>query len=374
MRGLENIVSIPLNNYFPIMTKLKKETNREKIEPSELEFLFRNKQFHPVYFFYGDEDFLINETVDILISEAIQEDARSFNLDIRYGGEIDTSELISLLFAYPVMSERRVVVVRELERLNQKEQLLRYIINPVSTTILVLVARNKPDFRQKFYSELKEYSKTVEFSLLNENEIPRWIQNRISKLGKEITTEACYLLQDYVGKSLSEIHNEIEKLIVFVCEKPIIEVDDVQKVVGISRQFNIFELQKAIVKKDIKKSVFVLGKILQMGENPAKIISYLTTFFLKVLAIKDIQKRRATSSEMDFILGRQILFFNEFKEASLYYTDDDLRVCFRGLLEADEAIKTSSQDSKLILTLLLYNIIRGNVFKNIYNSIEHSTM
>src|SRR5258707_279654 len=164
-------------------------------------------EFSPIYLFYGEEDLLIEETLQLLIESAVDERSRTFNLDVLYGSETDSSRIAALALSYPMMAERRVVVVREFDKLSNKDTLLSYILKPSVTTSLVLIA-SKPDFRLKFYKAAKEQGTAIEFKPLYESNIPQWINKRVERLGKSISPEGCQLMLSYVGRSLREIQNE----------------------------------------------------------------------------------------------------------------------------------------------------------------------
>ena len=257
----------------------------------DVERSLRKKNFSPIYLFYGEEDFLIDETLQVLIDKAVEPSARSFNLDIVHGSDVDAKDIISLASAFPMMAEYRVVVVKDFDKLANTESLIPFIENALPSTLLVLILE-KPDFRLKVFKALEKYAAIVEFKRIYENKIPGWIENQISKLGKEASSDACLLIQSNVGNSIREIKNEIDKLFIYIGDKKFIEIDDVNAVVGISKRYNIFELQKAIGRKDIASAQEILERMLEAGEYPVSMIVMLTKYFQKLWIIWDIWKRK----------------------------------------------------------------------------------
>ena len=324
---------------------------------AELQSSFRQKKFDPIYLLYGDEDFLIEETTDALISNALDEGTKSFNLDIVYGGEIAAKDIISFAASFPMMAERRVVIVREIERLTTKDGLLPYLEMPNLSTVLVFIASD-PDFRQKFYKTAKENVTTVEFKSLYENEIPQWISERVEKLGKRITPEASQLMSGQVRRSLREIQNEIDKLFLFVEDKKVIDDDDVNSIVGISKQFNIFELQKAVGQKNLKRSIEIMERMLEVGESPIGIVVMLTKYFQKLWLVQELKPKMTSEYQLAGTLKISSYFIKEYVQASSRFTSAEIEHSFESLLETDEALKLSA-DPKLSLTLMLYKCLNA---------------
>ena len=220
----------------------------------QLESEFRQKKFAPIYLLYGEEDYLVEQAVNSLIENALDDDTKGFNLDVVHGNSVDGRDIVSLASAFPMMAERRVLILRDMDRLPNKELLLPLIEKPVSSTVMVLISA-KPDFRLKVLKSLEKTARVVEFLQLYENEVPGWIGARIEKLGKRVSHEACQLIHASVGRSLREIQNEIDKLFIFVGQKETIGEEDVAHVVGMSKQFNVFELQRTIGSRRMGRSM-----------------------------------------------------------------------------------------------------------------------
>ncbi len=319
----------------------------------ELERSFKSGAFRPLYLFYGEEDFLIDQVVDSLVDAALDESARGFNLDIVDGAVSDGNDVLALASSYPMMGERRLVIVRNFDRLADRDRILPLLERPVPTTILVLIAP-KADFRLKVFKLLDEHAALAEFRRLYDEELPAWISERISGGGKAATPEACQLIQAYVGRSLREVQNEIDKLFIYVGEKKTIDADDVNAIVGMSRQFNIFELQKTIGARQLGPSVEILIRMLEAGESPLGMIVMLTRYFKTLWRLQDSRARPGQGwGSRDISPAR----FREYEEASRRYTASEVEGCFRALLEADESLKLSGTP-KVVMIVLLNRLIR----------------
>ena len=207
---------------------------------SHAEFLRRvaSDQVGPVTLIHGDEALLLDECVNAVIEKSVDPAVREFNLDIIDGTRIDIREVLAKASSFPMMAERRVVVVKTFERLVSGEKAREifggYIARPMDSTRLVLVAES-PDFRRKPYNDLKKFGDIVECKPPWDNEIPSWIVDRAKLFQKTINVDAARMLQAYVGDSLMAIHRELDKLSSYVGERPEITEDDVSAVAGASR-------------------------------------------------------------------------------------------------------------------------------------------
>jgi DNA polymerase-3 subunit delta len=315
----------------------------------------RSKSLRPVYLFHGEEDFLSDEATEAVIHAALAEGERAFNLDIVYGSNADAREIISHASSYPVRAEHRVVVVRELERLPENELLAGYIQNPLSSTCLILVSA-KPDFRKKPYVTARQNGMVVECKPMYESNIPAWIARRVRQQGKEIDPEACRVLLAYTGSSLREIQNEIDKLFVFVGEKTAISSDDIVSVVGRSKEFNVFELQRALGARNAGDATEIMERMLNAGESPTVIIIMLTRYFTLLWKLTELRKKGMTGKELASRLRINPYFLTEYTDAVGRYTVAEIERSFDLLASADERLKSTSTDPKLVMQLLILGL------------------
>ena len=328
--------------------------------PQVLESSLVRKRYAPVYLFSGEEDFLVEEAIDQLIDQALDESVSSFNLDIVYGADVDARRIVALASAYPMMSERRVVIVREFDRLSEKEPLIPYIENPLQSTSLVVISP-KPDFRLKVFKAIDANGTIVTFHQLFEDKIPAWIGKRVGEYGKKATPEACQMIGDHVGKSLRAIQNELDKLFIYIGDKLAIDADDVASVVGMSKQFNIFELQNAIGEKNLARSMSIMEYMLNAGESPIGIIVMLTRYFQKLWLLQELKTQNKSRYDLAKFLKvnpNNITLMNHYLQAVQKYDGAEIERVFGTLIATDEALKSSGGDEKLLMTLLLYKIHR----------------
>jgi DNA polymerase-3 subunit delta len=314
------------------------------------------KKLSPVYLLYGEEDFLTEEATEAIITTALAGGERGFNLDIVYGAEADVRSIVSHALSFPMMAERRVVVVRGLDRLAGKEMLSNYIEQPSPSTSLVLVS-TKPDFRKKPYVTAKAAAVLVECKPLYENQIPAWIARRMSSYQKAIDPEACTLLAAYVGNSLREVQNELDKLDVFTGDRKRITADDVRAVVGASKEFNVFELQKALGSRDARHAVEIMERMLEAGEAATMITVMLTRYFSTVWKLQDLRRRGVPMQDQARIVAISPYFLKEYLNVLNFFPPADIEHAFELIADADERLKTSSEDPKTVMHALVVQLL-----------------
>ena len=330
---------------------------KEKVSVESLLLSIRKKELAPVYFLYGDEDFLIDEVVDEIVATGLDPSTKGFNLDVVHGNEKDGKDIVSVASSFPMMGNRRVVVVKDFDRVPNKELLQPYLEQPSPSTCLVLVAA-KPDTRKKPYPFLKQHSAGGEFARLYDNEIPAWIQHRVKSLKRSIAPEASELLQAYVGNSLREIANQIEKLFIAVGEKATIEMEDVEAVVGVSKEYTVFELTKMVGEKNLRRAMEIVERMLDNGESPQMIIVMLTRHFIILAKLRELR----TGAKSDFELAGAVrvspFFVKEYLAHLRHYDTAGIDNAFLALADADRELKSAPTDPKVVMDVMLCEIMQ----------------
>jgi DNA polymerase III subunit delta len=339
------------------------KSRKEKF-PSYDDFLesAKGKKYAPVYLFIGQEDFLSDECVDRVIRDLLTPDTKAFNLDVVYGSKADARDVTAHAASFPMMSDRRVVVVKEFDKLlsgeTAKEVLSAYIVRPLDSTCLILIAEN-PDFRTKPYTDLKKSASVFAFNPLYDNQVPVWIANRCKRMGKEIDLEACRLLQAYIGNSLRGIHNEIEKLFTYIGERPRITPEDIADVVGVSRGFTVFDLQNAIGKKNLDEALRITKRMIETGEAPQLTIVMLTRYFNLLWKVQEMFKQGMQESQIIPATRISPFYFKSYAEAARRFSSAEIERSFAVLLEADVQLKSTSPDPYHLMEMLVYSLIRS---------------
>jgi len=244
--------------------------------------------FKPVYWLEGDEDYFIDEIIDFAESKILTDSEKGFNLTTFYGRDTDWTEIVNACRRYPMFSEKQVVLLKEAQAMRNIEKLEGYIERPLTSTLLFVSYKGKKvDGRTKLAKVLKDKGVLLTTKKLYENELPDWTQKIVKSKGYTITNRALYVLIDHIGNDLSRINNEVDKIILNLSSRKDITEDDIENFVGISKEYNVFELQDALAKKDLYKAI----RIAQYFESNPKagplqmIFPSLHGFFSKIQLI-----------------------------------------------------------------------------------------
>ena len=325
----------------------------------------KKRVFDPVYFFFGDDDFLKDASVRELVEAAVDPATRDFNLELRRGNELDPEILDSLLSMPPMLAPRRVVVIRDVDRLKKDARafLTRHLEHPATDMVLVLVA----PAGAKADKALTDRATTVEFAPLTGDRLPKWIAYHAqSGLGRSITDEAAALLLEAVGPDLAQLAVELEKLASYTSGA--IDEHAVSEVVGVHRGESLGDLLNAVAARDAASALALLPGVLQQPKTSAvSIVMNLTTQTL-AMAYGEAARARGTPARA---------LFNEYmallKESGAYpgrpwgeavsawskyldrWTANGLDAALEALLAADAGLKETklSSDEQLLATLVL---------------------
>ena len=260
------------------------------------------KVYQPVYFLMGDETYFIDEICDYMVNHVLDESEKEFNQTILYGKDTDVATIISESKRFPLIGTHRVVIVKEAQHIRKIEGLEVYLEQPQPSTILVICYKYKTlDKRKKFTKELAKKNVLFESKKLYDNQIPDWIQNHLSKHKYSIHPKAAFLLSEYLGADLGKITNELDKLMLVNKKGQEITSDIIERNIGISKDFNNFELNNALGKRDILKSNLIIKHFAaNPKDNPLVVtIGVLFGFFQKILlyhTLKDKSKKNVAST------------------------------------------------------------------------------
>ncbi len=215
----------------------------------------KKKEFKPVYFLHGVESYFIDEVTKVFEQNILSESEKSFNFTVLYGKENDFRAVRDAAYRFPMMAPYQVIIVKEAQEMKTLNELKTYIEKPTQTTILLFCHKHKKyDMRSAFGKALKKNAVVLEAKKLYDNEIPKWIQKYISNMGYSIEDNALDLLNDHLGTDLSKIANELEKLSINVAKGTLIDAKIIQDNIGISKDYNVFELQEALGQKNNLKT------------------------------------------------------------------------------------------------------------------------
>ena len=246
------------------------------------------KQYRPVYYLMGDEPFYIDKIADYIADNVLTDTEKEFNQTILYGGDIDNvSTIINAAKRYPMMSEYQVIIVKEAQSIPGMDELVYYLQKPLKSTILVICHKHGTlDKRKKLAAEIEKAGILFESKKLKDAQLPTFITSYIKQKGYDIDPKATAMLAEFVGADLSRLVGEMEKLIITTSKNSTkITPEQIEKNIGISKDYNNFELRSALIEKDVLKA----NKIVKYFEenpktNPIQVtLSLLFSFFANLM-------------------------------------------------------------------------------------------
>ena len=325
----------------------------------------KNGKIESCYLLHGEEMFLADQFADAVIFNIFNAEKDDFNLHVFYGRESSGESILNAAMSFPIMADRKIVVLRDAEQLdkNSRESLVQYFKKPLASTCFIVISA-KPDFRQSLFKTLEANAVCVELKRLKENEVPGWIEAFLSEKNKTITPKAAMLLAAKVDISLRELSSQMEKLITFVGTREEINEDDIEAVIGISRQYNVFELCSAIGRKDLPHALTIFENMSRYGEQPAGMIAMLVRQFTILWPLCEMQALKRPGKEIEtfmtthFRVPRNFLY-NDYYPQAKNFNVKQIQKCFSHLLEADTDIKSSSVHDTMIMQKLIFQLIRG---------------
>ncbi len=285
----------------------------------------KNKIYHPIYVLMGEEPYFIDEVTDYILENVLTEAEKEFNQTILYGKETDINTIITTSRRFPMMAAYQVVVVREAQNIRNIEELATYIENPLPSTILVVNYKYKSlDKRKKLAKLTKQKGVLFDARKLYDNQIPGWITSYLKNHQYSITPQAGAMMSEYLGNDLGKIANELDKLMITSPKGTELTPDHIEKNIGISKEFNIFELQNAIGERNILKANRIINYFgANPGSNPIqRTISSLYFYFAKLLTfhfLKDKSNNSIASS-----LQINPYFVDSYKRAAKSYAPKKL--------------------------------------------------
>jgi len=279
----------------------------------------------PVYWLEGEEDFFIDQIINYAEHKILTENEASFNLNVLYGKDSSWVDIVNICRKYPMFSEKQIVILKEAQAMRDIEKLEGYIDKPLpSTSLFIAYKGKKVDGRTKLAKLLKDKSVFFTSKKLYDSDLPDWTSELIKSKGFTIQNKALFLLIDHIGNDLSRLNNEVDKLTLNLEKRNNITEDDIEKYVGVSKEFNVFEFQHAIANKDLYKAV----RIIQYFEaNPKAapiqiIFPSLYNYFSKVQMIYTVPSR--DEKTVATAIGVNSYFVRDYIQTATRFTSDEI--------------------------------------------------
>lgn len=323
----------------------------------------RKGVYHPIYFLMGEETYYIDVIADYLAEKVLTDTEKEFDMTILYGKDTNVNDIVSQAKRYPMIAKHHLLIVREAQNIDNIENMLPYVQKPLNTTILVICYKYKSfDRRKKFIKDVEKAGVIFEGKRLYDSQVPGWISTHVKRKGYRIGPEAVQVLADHLGADLSKIVNELKKVFINIRQNEEITTQLIEAHVGISKDFNIFELQKALGSKDSFKAFQIVR---YFNDNPKAnplvlTLAMLYMYFSKLmiyhsLPVKDKLSISRALSVPDF-------FVAEYQRAAKSYPPDKLVRIMSYLRQCDtrsKGIDNQTTTSGDLLKELIYKVLNS---------------
>ena len=286
------------------------------------------KKFKPVYLLHGEEPYYIDQVIDYMEEHVLTDMEKGFNQTVLYGKDTDMATILNAAKRYPMMSDYQLIIVKEAQDLKwgkdadsgnkEAEFVQNYFERPLESTILVLGFKYANfDKRKKLYKAIAKSGLIFQSDPVRDYKLAQWIEEMVKEKGYKIAPQAAALMAEYLGADLSKIANEVEKLMLNISKETAIDTSHVQKNIGISKEYNVFELQKAIVQRNVFKCNQIVN---YFSDNPkanpmVMVLASLNSYFSKVLKYHYLPNKNDAAKE----LGVSPFFVKDYEAAARNY-------------------------------------------------------
>jgi DNA polymerase-3 subunit delta len=332
----------------------------------------RAGKIRPVYFLFGEEAYFMDALIRAFQEKIVKPETRDFNFDLLNAEETDGESVVNVACSFPLMAERRLIVLKSVQQFStsDKKRILSYVESPLESTCLVVTA-NDVDRRQSFYAELSKLAVAVECKPLYENQAVEWVERVVRTKGGQISREAALLMVQQVGTSLWNLSNEIEKLLTFAGPKKNLGLPEVEAVAGFSRKYNTWDFADAVGKRELDKALIVMRKLLQEKASATGLIMELSKRIVLLMRIRAMIDKGGAPRTIAGALKLKPFFLNLYLSQANAFRMAELREANRVLLEADAHIKTGTIEPETVLTLAVYDLVRGKENRRFFTVIPN---
>lgn len=294
------------------------------------------QQFSPVYLLTGEENYYIDEVSDYFEKHIVPEENRDFDQTVLYGREVNMPTVIGYAKQYPMLSPHKLVLVKEAQDIDAREwdTLAAYLEHPLEQTLLVFCYRHKKlDKRTKAYKSISSKGVVMETNKLYDNQVPEWIANFVNQNGYSITQKAAILVAESLGNDLCKIANELSKVFILIQPGETINESTIERHIGISKDYNVFELQSAIGMRDVVKCNRIINHFAaNPKDNPIQmILPTLYNYIIKIMIYHQLADKTQAASAMKV----NPFFVKDYAAAAQRYSLGKLASCIGYLNEAD---------------------------------------
>jgi len=334
------------------------------MKPADFFSKFKEGSLLPLYYFYGEEEYLKNKAVHLLSERLGEKINPGLNFEVFSSSSIPIATFVDHARTIPFLGGRKIVLLKEAEKISAQEQeyLFSYLKSPSKKTTLILTSGTVNSWGQAFKTHLKSFAKYTAYGLVLElnhpyhNEIPDWIKYMAQNFGKTMGASAVSLLHELVGNNLLSLFHEMEKLALFSDEKKEISQDDVEKMISSLRTESVFALVDHIGNRRMFEALITLSQLLKSGEQPLKLLALIVRQFQMIRKARILLDQGLKPAEIIHALNIKKFVWEKLYPQLNKFSEKKLMDCFQHMGKADIALKTKSTPKKIVLENLLMEL------------------
>jgi DNA polymerase-3 subunit delta len=329
--------------------------------PSILEVIpgIKKGNFNSVYYFFGEDSYSLSNVLHKLEESFKPFLSSDFDKETIYAENRTLSEILGAAASFPFGSEKKLMIVREAEKIKDKKALKDYALSPAEFTVLAFFHNGAiTNLNTEPFKTLSANNFLFEAKELKGKNLIAWLISEAQEKGKKLSEENAQVLVDIVGENRSMLEDQLEKICIFLNQKKEITIEAIQQVSSELKQFNIFDLQNAIGLKEKAKALSVANNLVDNGSEPTFIITMLTRYFTGLAKVTELRSKNIPDRDAARVVGTHPYFYPSYVRARSIFSDKKLVEVFRSLLKADVSVKTTSSDDKTIITILIAEILQ----------------
>lgn len=330
-----------------------------KLTVSDLDRELRNKQLRPIYFIHGPESYLANTALTRIRNYIVSIAGEGFEPDKFSGKDSSPSQIAECAETLPMWTKHKLVIVSEASAIKDAEGFERYFKKPSKTSTIVFIAE-KADGRTKFVQLCSDVGAVIECKSLYDDKLPDWIRMEAQGKGKSMSMEAANLIADLVGNNLGELAGALDKIILYIGQKKLIEVSDVEVVLTETGRKSVFEFADAVGHKDMNKAFHILNRLNDFDESEVMLLSMLARHWRILLKARGAMSPNGgyDRNEMPRLLGVNPFFVGNYVDQAKLFSMKQLKSGFRKLYTTDKLLKSSKIPKKTILEKCVRELIQ----------------
>jgi len=321
-------------------------------------------KYLPIYLFCGEDNYSIDiavKTVEKSIASQILSDFDKEVINAEKNQYL--SQILDLAFAFPLGGGKKLIILKNFDKINDKKELKTYIENPPEFTILIIIQQSKiTDISKEPYLKLMEYGYLFEARIASGAELVEWAVKKSKKMGMNLSPDNAQAMIEIVGENKALLEIQLQKMLNYLGIREDISYDDILNISSITKEYSIFELQGALGLGEKKKALKIAFNLLDAGVEIVFIINMLAKFVLSIAQITEFIKSHISDYEAPKLAGISYGYYMNCKKATFLMSDEKLLNSSRALLKADLAVKTGISDPKSIISLLISGMLGESVF------------